>query len=100
MVHVVEQVHVEADLAPQPIEERRDEVEIALRAPDALERLPLLRRLVVQLAAADAVGVQDAWNRALRADGAVADLHVVLHRQDRFLLGRSVGVPVDEHRVA
>ena len=54
MVHVVEQVHVEADLAPQPFEQRRHEVEIPLRAPHALERLALLRRLVIQLAAADA----------------------------------------------
>jgi hypothetical protein len=59
MVHVVQQVDLEADLAPQAIEQRRHEVEVALGAPDALERHPLLRRLVVERAATHAVGIDD-----------------------------------------
>ena len=100
VVHVVEQVDVEPDLAPKAVEQRWHEVQVALRAPHALERHPLLRRLVVEGAAADAVGVDHAGNRALRAHRLVAHGDVFLHRLHGVVFGRAVGVAVDHHRVA
>ena len=47
MMDVVQQVYVESDLLSQPREQRRHEIEIFLGAPDAVERTPLLRRLVI-----------------------------------------------------
>ncbi len=97
-MHVVQQVHVEAEFAAQPVEERRHEVQIPLRAPDAFERHPFLRRLILQRAAAHAVRIHDAWNRALCADRPVPHRDVFLHRLHRLVGRRSVGVPVDHDR--
>ena len=99
-MHVVQQVDVEAEFLAQPLEHRRNEVDIAIGAPDALERPALFGRLVRQLAAADAVRVQHARNGTLRPNGAVTQVCIMRNRLHRLLNGAAVGMTVDENRIA
>jgi hypothetical protein len=99
MVHVVQQVHVEAKLAPQPLEQRRHAAQIALAAPDSFENRSTLRRLVGS-ARRHAVYLLHAGNAALRADSLVAALDETCRGFHGVIDRLAVRVAIDEHLFA
>ena len=100
MVHVVEQEQVGAELAAQPIEDGRDEVEIALGAPHRFRRQAAFRRLVGRRPLGDPVGVIETGDAALRADRQVAERLMLRHRREGVVERLAVGVRVDQDAVA
>jgi hypothetical protein len=99
VMHVVEQVHVRPELAPQPFEDRGSEGQVALAAPPLLGREAGLRRLVV-VAGADAVRVGHAGYAALGADGAVPGRLVARDGGDRLVQRGAAGMAVHQDRLA
>ena len=101
VVDVVQQVHVRAELAPRAFEQRRHDVQVLLRRPERLQRLALLGRLVVQLAARDAVRVRDAGHAALqRAPPCSPGATYSAAAATVSSIDLAVGVAVDHHVVA
>ena len=100
VVHVVQQLVLEAVSVAQLLEQLRREIEVLRRVPHRFGGKPRVGRLVMQVSAADAVGLVDTGNAALRADRLVAHIDVTADRIDRLLEVGPVGVAVDQHPVA
>src|SRR5262249_26190938 len=100
MMDIVKQMQLWTKLAPKPLEQVRNKVQVVLAAPDILGRQTLFRGFVVQLAASDAIGAREARNPGLRPHRLIAELDVASYSACCLIYVRTIGVPVDHHRLA
>src|SRR5260370_4542139 len=99
VVRVVQQMNLLSKLFAQPGKKLGREIQVVFGRPTVFRRSIFLGRLVIHVAASDAVGTLHPRDTGLSANGFVAELEILADSVDRGFDVRTAGVPVDQNSI-